>query len=228
MTKVPILIARSIGVCLAICAIVLMLINPQPENNLPEGFFTPIIAFEFIQTPAEVVQFFQVSHPENYIQGMLLGNWIDYGFMTLYSGLLACIAVIILRINGTKTMYLALLFCLTMLAGDAVENYQIYRIIRLYPFEQVSMADELHWLNVFTWLKWGAIAATFLLFTPFFLSGKPFHKIIGLLCLSCFGLSIAALLQHGVLNEIFALNVVVLFLCMIIFVFTFKQKSVRN
>ena len=61
MTKVPILIARSIGVCLAICAIVLMLINPQPENNLPEGFFTPIIAFEFIQTPAEVVQFFQVS-----------------------------------------------------------------------------------------------------------------------------------------------------------------------
>ena len=50
-------IACVLGILLLACAIVLMFINPQPQNNLPKEFFTPIIAFEFIQSPVEVKHF---------------------------------------------------------------------------------------------------------------------------------------------------------------------------
>lgn len=230
--------ARFFGVALFACAIVLLFINPKPENNLPAGFFTPIIAFEFIQTRQEVIHFFNVPDAATYESNMLLGNCIDYLFMVLYSCLLLYIAVGIKKITNSKTMYLAMFFCMLMLISDAVENYFIYKLVitrnadlsridgvlTSFPYYQFY----LQMLNIFTWLKWCSIASAFLLFSPFFFKGKVFHKIIGIFCVSCFGLCIAAFLQHGVLNEIFASSVVLVFLLLVLFVFTFKEKQIQN
>lgn len=227
-------IARFIGIALLACAVVLLVVNPQPENNLPAGFYTPIIAFEFIQTKQEILNFFKVQNPDAYEQKMLLGNYIDYLFMFLYSGLLFCIALGIKKITNAKTMYIAMFFCVLMLVCDALENYQIYQLVvmRNINFDQINPITsfdlyEIHLtlLNFFTWLKWSSIASTFLLFSPFFFTGKTFHKIIGTFCVVCFGLCIAAFLQHGILNEIFSTSVVVVFLLLVIFVFTFKSSE---
>ena len=86
-------IARFFGIALISCAVVLLFVNPKPENNLPAGFITPIIALEFIQSPQEVARFFEVSDVAAYVQGLNLGNSIDYLFMCLYSGLLFFIAL---------------------------------------------------------------------------------------------------------------------------------------
>lgn len=216
-------IARVFGVLLLACAIVLMIINPQPQNNLPREFFTPIIAFEFIRTPQEVKHFFEVKNISLYEQKMLLGNWIDYGFMFLYSGLLFCIILGIKKITKMNVLYIAILLCLVMLNGDAMENFQIYQIVEKY--KSTDITNNLSCLNIFTWSKWSAIASTFLLLSPFFFSGNLFQKIIGILCITCFGLCIAAFLHHGILNEIFALNVVVVFLLLVTFVFSFKENT---
>ncbi len=215
--------ARIIGVLLLVVAIILLAISTKPENNLPAGFYTPIIALEFIQTMKEVTHFFQLKDIPKYEDDLLLGNNIDYIFMFLYSGLLFCIAFGIHKITKAKTMYLAILFCISMLVFDALENFQIYNIIQNYKIEDVSY--NLSMLNIFTWLKWSSIACTFLLFSPFFFSGKVFHKIIGTFCVACFGLCIAAFLQHGILNEIFATSVVVVFLLLVVFVFAFKSSK---
>ncbi len=222
MKPIPFKIACFVGILLLIVALALMIINPQPENNLPAGFFTPVIAFEFIQTPTEVHHFFSMKDFHNYEQSMLLGNNIDYLFMCLYSSLIFCIAIGIQKISNAKTMYLAMLFSFSMLAFDALENYQIYQIIQHYILGNIT--NNLNLLNIFTWLKWSSIASSFLLFSPFFFKGKIFHKTIGALCISCFGLCIAAFLQHGVLNEIFAANVVLVFVLLVVFVFTCKEK----
>ena len=218
--------ARFFGIALLACAIILLFINPKPENNLPAGFYTPIIAFEFIQSPQEVAHFFEVKDVLSYEQGLLTGNAIDYLFICLYSGLLLFIALGIYRISNAKTMFLAMLFCLTMLVFDGLENLQLYHILQNYKTGDII--ENLGLLNIFTWLKWGSIASAFLLFSPFFFKGKVFHKIIGALCVVCFGLCIAAFLQHGVLNEIFATSVVLVFLLLVVFVFTFKEKQLQN
>ncbi|MFN8236900.1 MAG: hypothetical protein U0T77_01915 [Chitinophagales bacterium] len=223
MGNKPFRIARILGILLLIYSIILLFVNPQPADNLPEHFFTPIIAFEFIQSPQEVAAFFKVPDESAYIQAMLLGNWIDYVFMVLYSGLLFCIALGIKKITGAQTMLLAAVCCLIILVCDALENYQIYLIISRFKNQEIF--ENLALLNIFTWLKWSSIASVFLLFSPFFLKGKLFHKIIGCLCISSFGLCIAAFLHHGILNEIFANSIVMVFLLLVIFVFTFKEKK---
>lgn len=223
MVYKPFRIARIFGILLLICSVILLVVNPKPSDNLPEHFYTPIIAFEFIQTPQEVAAFFEVPDVNAYIETMLLGNWIDYAFMLFYSALLFCIALGIKKITGAQTMLLACLCCIIMLVCDALENYQIYLIISRYKNQDIL--ENLALLNIFTWLKWGSIASAFLLFSPFFLKGKLFHKIIGWLGISSFGLCMAAFLNHGILNEVFATNIVLVFLLLVIFVFTFKEKS---
>lgn len=215
--------ARFFGIVLLVCAVALLFINPKPENNLPAGFYTPIIAFEFIQTPQEVAHFFEVKNIVQYEQDLLTGNAIDYLFMCLYSGLLFFIAIGIYRISNAKTMYLAMFFCIFMLVFDGLENLQLYHIIQNYKAGNIS--ENLGLLNIFTWLKWSSIASTFLLFSPFFFKGKVFHKIIGILCVVCFGLCIAAFLQHGVLNEIFSTSVVLVFLLLVIFTFVMARSE---
>jgi hypothetical protein len=218
-------IARFFGIALISCAVVLLFVNPKPENNLPAGFITPIIALEFIQSPQEVARFFEVNDVAAYVQGLNLGNSIDYLFMCLYSGLLFFIALGIYHITQAKTMFIAMLFCFSMLIFDGLENLQLHQIVQLYKTGTIT--ENLSLLNIFTWLKWSSIASCFLLFSPFFFKGKVFHKIIGALCVVCFGLCIAAFLQHGILNEIFASSVVIVFLLMVVFVFTFRPKIVE-
>jgi hypothetical protein len=125
-------IARFFGIALISCAVVLLFVNPKPENNLPAGFITPIIALEFIQSPQEVARFFEVSDVAAYVQGLNLGNSIDYLFMCLYSGLLFFIALGIYRITQAKTMFIAMLFCFSMLIFDGLENLQLHQIVQLY------------------------------------------------------------------------------------------------
>jgi hypothetical protein len=220
MTSSSFKTARIFGVLLLIVAVILLFVNTKPENNLPQGFHTPIIALEFIQSPEEVSHFFEVKDVPKYEQDLLLGNQIDYLFMLLYSGLLFCIAVGIRKITHAGTMYLAMLFCVSMLVFDGLENVQLYSIIKNYKAADITQNLEL--LNIFTWLKWSSIASTFLLISPFFFKGKIVHQIIGVLCIVCFGLCIAAFLHHGILNEIFASSVVIVFLLLVVFVFTYK------
>lgn len=216
-------IARITGILLLIVAVILLFVNSKPENNLPEGFRTPIIALEFIQSQEEVKHFFEVKNVSQYEQDLILGNKIDFLFMFLYSGLLFCIAIGIRNITKANTMYLAMLFCVGMLIFDALENIQLQQIT--FNYKNGDISENLHLLSIFTWLKWGCIASTFLLFSPFFFKGKLFHKIIAVFCIGSFGLCIAAFLQHGILNEIFSTSVVLVFLMLVIFVFTFKDNQ---
>jgi hypothetical protein len=203
-----------------ICGIVLLFVNPKPADNLPEGFRTPIIAFEFIQTPEEVNRFFDVPDAAQYIQSMLTGNLIDYAFMLLYSILVFCIAWYINKKTASRTLLLAMFFAVIMLASDAMENYQIYLIIS--NFKTGDISAFLKWLNIFTWLKWSAIVSSFLLFAPYFFEGKLLHKLISASCVMAFALCIAAFLKRGILNEIMANSVVLVFVMLIVFVFTTK------
>lgn len=85
-------IASLISILLIILSVFLLIINPKKENNLTQGYNTPIIAFEFMDFPAAVQFFFEVKNPTEYKNSMLLGNKVDYLFMVIYSTFLFFIA----------------------------------------------------------------------------------------------------------------------------------------
>lgn len=215
--------ATFLGFLLLILSIVLLVVNPKAQGNLPKGFFTPVIAFEFIQTSGELTQFFKVSQVTQYETTMLTGNYIDYGFMVLYTLFLLAVAIGIQRISGVNAMWVAILLCFTALLGDAMENIQIHQLIKHH--RSADLQHPLYLLNIFTWLKWGSIASVFLLFSPHFLKGTLFSKLTGLCCWICFGLCGAAFFQHGIINEIFTASVVLVFLLLVIYVATFTTTK---
>jgi len=215
-------IARVAAFLLVITAIITATRLTKSENNLPNGFYTPIIALEFIQTTQEVQQFFTVKDVAAYEEDLLFGNNADYAFMLFYSTLLFFIALGILKVTRSKWMYVVMFLCVVMLLSDALENMQIAQIILFY--KTASIVGFLSKLSIFTWLKWSSIALSFLLFAPYFLKGNWFRKIIGSLGITAFLLCVAAFLHHGILNEIFSTNIVLVFVLLVIFVFIHKKE----
>lgn len=237
--KIPlaIKIAKIVSVCLMLFAIALLIINPKAANNLPSGFKTPIIAIEFIQTKAAIIKFFEVANVEKYRSDLLLGNCIDYIFMFLYSGLIACIGVFIFKDTNIKKMYLIFICSILMIIGDAFENYQLYQLtIKLRDFPDIVQSInsfnfyEIHivLLKLFTWLKWSTIAISFLIFAPTFLkSTQFFSKTIGIVCACSAILGVLAFLKHGILNELFAATVSIVFILLIVFVFKYQPEEIQ-
>jgi len=215
-------IARVAAFLLVITAIIMATRLTKSENNLPNGFYTPIIALEFIQTTQEVQQFFTVKDIAAYEEDLLFGNNADYAFMLFYSTLLFFIALDILKVTRSKWMYVVMFLCVVMLLSDALENMQIAQIILFY--KTASIVGFLCKLSIFTWLKWSSIALSFLLFAPYFLKGNWFRKIIGSLGITAFLLYVAAFFHHGILNEIFSTNIVLVFVLLVIFVFIHKEE----
>lgn len=223
MNLKPFKIASIISIALILLSVCLIFINPKKENNLTQGYSTPIIAFEFIDFPAAVQFFFEVKNPTAYKNSMLLGNKIDYLFMIVYSAFLFFIARGLYAIFKLKILYLAMIFCVLMWIGDAFENFQIYNIIQNY--KTTNIQQNLDWLHLFTWLKWSSIASTFLIFAPFIWKLNTFGKTISIVGVLCFCLAIIAFFIGGIWHEIFALSVSITFLLLTIFVFLFKTNS---
>lgn len=215
-----------VGLLVVAMSIGLLAVFPSTAPNMPEGFFTPIIAFEFIQTRAEVFGMFtQADGAESVNETMIaafdLGNRLDYIYMGLYSVFLVLFSLTCARISGKKYFYAATALSLVVLAGDALENIQLLGITSYLKngLNSGELETHLGLLYRFTWMKWGGLAAIFLVLAPWFLRGGRFSKAIGLSAIACAGLGLAAFFHRSVITEIFGLSVGVMFLLMIIYCF---------
>ena len=193
---------------------------------MPDGFLTPIIAFEFIQTKAEVYQLFvntdgSVHH--SMIDAMDLGNRLDYIYMVLYSSFLLLFCVTCAKLSEKKFYYIGVAISLLVLAGDAMENVQLLSITSGIEFGDFD--TQLNFLYLFTWIKWGGIVAIFLILMPWFARDGKFSKIIGMAGVVTALLGVLSFLNRSVITEIFCLAVGLMFLFMIIYCFTFKYDE---
>jgi len=219
----PFLKIGFIGVAVVVTSIVLMIVTPSKAPWMMDGFFTPIIAFEFIETPKEVLQLFgPMNSPEQQemVRAMNLGNRLDFVYMLLYSTFLLAFSVKCARETGVKRYYVGTFTSIFVLASDFLENLQLLGItskLQTGGFEQ-----HLAYLRVFTWLKWGGIAVTFLLLLPYFVRGNLYSKIVGGFVTVPFILGLLAYFHRSVLNELFALSVAATFVLLIAYCFSHK------
>lgn len=206
--------AFTVGMLMAGVAVILLFINPR-SGNLPAGFTTPIVAFEFIQTPEEVQNFFSIPNKDRYEDALTTGNALDFPFMFLYSFFLFLTVYSIYIITGVSALWIAMVLCPLVFFFDVMENIQLGNIILSYAKEDISYF--LSRLSVFTWLKWGGISGILLIISTYFLQGKWWMKAMGVVFIVQFLFAVTAFFHRGIFNEVFATTIFLSFLLLIVF-----------
>jgi hypothetical protein len=221
--KKPFIKIGFIGIVVIIMSIILMFVFPSRSPSMIEGFLTPIIAFEFIQSPEEVFQLFGPANSperETMIRTMNRGNYLDFIYMLLYSSFLFAFSITCAKVTGKKFFYTGALISVIVLIGDFLENVQLLEITS--KLQTGNFEDNLFYLKIFTWQKWGGIAAIFIVLATYFIRGTVFERILAFFGAFTFLIGVLAFLNRSVINEIFSLCVAVMFLLMIIFCFIKK------
>jgi len=222
----PFLASGLAGLAVVVTSLVLMTVFPAKAPRLPEGFFTPIIAFEFIQDKEDVSALFGPAGSQirqSTIRKMDLGNRLDFGYMVLYGAFLFIFCLQTYLLTGKRWFLLGAFMTFVILAGDVLENIQLLGITALLA--SGNFDGQLRLLHLFTWLKWGGIVAVFLILLPFFSSMGRFGKVICGAVLLTLVLSVAAFFRPGLANELFSLSVMAVFLMTIGFSFTFTRQE---
>ncbi len=222
----PFLKAGYVGLLVIVMSIILVIIFPSKAPRMPDGFFTPIIAFEFIETKAEVFQLFATTDGtirQTMVDAMDLGNQLDFIYMSLYSLFLLIFCVKCAQISSKKFYYMGAVIAVVVLSADALENIQLLGITA--NLETGDFKQYLAWLHLFTWIKWGGITVIFLVLFFWFIKGGIFSKVIASTGILSFASGVLAYLNRSVINEIFGLTVAVMFIMMILYCFIYKYDT---
>ena len=211
-------------------SIVLIMVFPSRAPWMMDGFSTPIMAFEFVQSQSEVYRLFglpdspdQLSMTQSMIRAMDFGNKLDYIYMVLYASFLFFFSFVCAKNTVQKLYYAGSMMAFVILVSDIFENIQLLSITAKITSQ--DFAKELSLLHYFTWMKWGGITIVFLILAPYFFKGRIYSKVIGSIGISSFILSVLAYLNRSVLNELLGLSVSLMFLMMIVYCFIYKTES---
>jgi hypothetical protein len=209
-----------IGLGVILVSLILMAINPKEVPKMPDGFTTPILAFEFVQSKQEVWDLFgkDTAVRADLTRAFDLGSWVDFVYILLYGGFLFTFAVTCVRQTGNKLYWGTAVFAMIIMFGDVMENVQLLDITA--AVETGTFQQQLTLLPIFTWIKWGGLSISFLLLTPYFFTQNLFARLIGIVAIITFGLGGIAFLNRSQFNEYYALSIALMFVLMIIYSFT--------
>lgn len=203
------LLSGIIGLGAIAMTLVLALFGPRQVGPMPPGFVTPVVAFEFAESDAEVYRLFE---PEGSAAAMNRVNRWDFLYMALYNLFLATFALAAARQTGRPVLYAAAALPLLILFADAMENVQLLGLTYRMQLDGGSLAATLDRLHRYTWLKWGGLAVYFLLLVPYFRDPAGRWRWLWLPALLPAVLAAVAFLNRGLANELMALAVGLMFL----------------
>jgi hypothetical protein len=203
-------LARWIGALLMLCAVGLVSLLPSEAQMgpLPAGFHSPIVAFELAANQDEVETMFKQegsAEREALRNAMDRGNQADFIFLILYAGLLATVALGL----GQRTVAFGL--APLAAAADVVENLQLLAITRALG---ADYAAPLAQLQIWTRIKWGAIALALAWLTPALLRRSRYDRAVGMWCALTALLAVAAAFERTDFMEPFSLCTTIAFIAL--------------
>lgn len=211
------------GIIMSGIGLALMFINPAVAGQLPDGFFTPIIALEFMNNPDDLSAFFNVASVTDIKNSFLSGNQVDYAFMFAYGIFALLCGRLIYMENRIKTVWLSFPLVILIIFSDLFENMNIAEILAMKEYHNAGLI--LDQLQLFTWLKWGSLSALMLLYSVYFLQGSWWKIIIGIIMLSSFCFAVAAFYLGGIYCEIMSVNIMAGFIGLLIFAIFWKPSG---
>jgi hypothetical protein len=152
---------------------IIMLFTFPISADLSEGFRTPIIAFEFAKTEADL-SFLSGSGELNRLNRdkMDAGHIWDMGFPFAYAGFIALMLLKIAK-NGHRFAWLGVLFTVSIIPFDINENLTLIQITKALG-NSTSIEALLLELHIATWLKWGAIGVSIATLAARFVASKEY------------------------------------------------------
>ncbi len=214
----PFLISGILGLGAVVMTLVLAAVGPRPAAPLPAGFMTPVLVFEFAETTDEVATLFApVGQPagDAVRAAMDRVNRLDFIYIALYGGCLLAFSLVCFRLTGQRVYLLTATLAVGIMAADMLENIQLLAITRDLGTRPID--DWLTRLRLFTWLKWGGLAFWFLIMRFYFQRAGRFGRFVGWVSVFPLLLGIAAFVRPGLMSELFALSIGLLFLLLTVY-----------
>lgn len=205
---------------------------PSEAPYLAPRFSTPIVFFEFIQSPVEVFDFFGITDydfdSQKFIKKMDNGNKLDFGFALIYSTFLFLFFRKLAEESEQKWYRAGMVLAILAFIGDVLENIQLLSItanLQSGDFEQYIKL-----LFVFTWIKWGSLAIGFAIYALWLLKLDGVLKFMGYVGWVPLIFGAMALMRRGVMTELFTKSVNIMFFVAISYCFLYKSdmKPVPN
>lgn len=165
-----------LGMATIILGVVLLVTFPV-SAELSEGFRTPIIAFEFAKTEADLA-FLSGSSEVNRLnrEKMDAGHVWDMAFPFAYGGFIALMLLLIFK-NGHRFVWLGMLFAVSIIPFDINENLTMLQITQALA-NAASIENLLIELQIATWLKWGAIGISMAVLAMGFTANKEYGSAV--------------------------------------------------
>ena len=207
-----------IGIGTIILSIILMFIFPNEVNDLPAGFHTPILAFEFAETSADVDLIFGSKHSPLYDhieKAMRYGNYIDFVYLIAYSMFLFLFSLKARQLNYSKFFWIPAVLAVVALVSDALENITLLSITN--HLESGSYLQE-----------WFSIPLVFWFLFAHFINGSKWSILLGVVSFFPFLIGVSAFFNKGFLNEIFIISIGLVFVLLIIYSLTYKLPKVEE
>jgi hypothetical protein len=156
--KYAIIGSAILGIATIILGIIMLFVFPA-KAELSEGFRTPIIAFEFAKTEADLAFLSGYLEPaSSNREKMVAGHRWDMLFPFAYAGF---IALMLLQAASKPHRWLgiAIPLALLIIPFDIRENIVLLEITEALNNSD-SIGTLLQELHLATWLKWGAIGVS--------------------------------------------------------------------
>lgn len=226
MTERPFLLSGAIGVAVIVIGVVVTITSPGRSAELNKGFYTPVLALEFASESEDIFRIFidQSSAVRvEIVRAMTISTYIDFLFLVLYGAFLFSFSVVCESLTGNRLYFLIALISLFAPLFDMLENLQMLSIME--QLENEGLFFELQFLQFSTWVKWGVLTLVFLLLVPFLYASGKFGRFLSLFAFIPLILGVLAFQDPGVWNELFALSIMLMFVFMIIFSFTYRKHE---
>ena len=227
-TKKPFIYAGYLGIVLVLLGLFLMSTFPNEVPYKAEGFQTPIIYFEFVKTVEETQQLFGMINgllpDDKLIQQMDFGNKVDFIYALVYSLFLFLFARTLVKISGRKFFMAVMVLAVLAFVTDCLENIKLITITE--NLASGSFQNDLDALFVFTWIKWGSLALSFVILSEWFFREKILSTIFAFLGWVPLILGILSFKMPGFYSELFAKSIMFMFIALIVYSFIYKSPKV--
>lgn len=191
----------------------------------PEGFQSFIAAFEFAKTPEQIHILFNGFTATDF-RNADIGNYLDFGFMLIYSLFLFQFFKIATKYFGKKWLVAGIPLTIVVLFADISENICLLQITSIYTPEinATELLPLLQMLHIITWIKWGGLAIIFALFSIKLMGKNILSSIESIVFIGPAILSFWAITNDPVGISNFVLSVNLAFFLLILYSFRFKAK----
>ena len=164
------------GFLTIVFGIILLYTFPH-KADLSEGYRTPIIAFEFAKTEADLAFLSGNSELSRTNRDKMdAGHAWDMAFPFAYAGFIVLLLLQLTKANN-RFMYLGLIFAVLIIPFDINENLTLLKITSALD-NAISIDALLLKLHIATWLKWGAIGMSIAVLTVSFAVSMRFWSAL--------------------------------------------------